>query len=66
MNEPNIDKIAEHYAAIIAEIGGDHGAEGMRDTPTRAAKALVEMTEGSWMGTERLKTMFSCSRGRLP
>lgn len=58
MNDPNIEKIAEHYAAIITEIGGDLKSPGMRDTPMRAAKALVEMTEGSRMGTERLVTMF--------
>src|SRR3982751_6319121 len=58
MKEPNLDKLAEHYAAIITEIGGDLKSEGMRGTPLRAAKALVEMTEGSRMGTERLTTMF--------
>ena len=58
MKEPNVEKMAEHYAAIISEIGGDLKSEGMRDTPMRAAKALVEMTEGSRMGTERLTTMF--------
>jgi GTP cyclohydrolase IA len=56
--QPDVKKIAEHYAAIIAEIGGDLNSEGMRGTPLRAAKALVEMTEGSRMGTERLVTMF--------
>lgn len=55
---PNIAKIAEHYAAIIEEIGGDLNSEGMRDTPMRAAKAIVEMTEGARMGTEKLLTMF--------
>src|SRR5688572_33189240 len=58
MKEPNLEKLAGHYAAIIAEIGGDLSSEGMRGTPMRAAKALVEMTEGSRMGTERLGTMF--------
>jgi GTP cyclohydrolase I len=58
MKEPDLQKIAGHYAAIITEIGGDLQSEGMRDTPTRAAKALIEMTEGSRMGTERLTTMF--------
>lgn len=56
--EPNVAKIAEHYAAIITEIGGDLNSEGMRGTPLRAAKALIEMTEGSRMGTEKLTTMF--------
>jgi GTP cyclohydrolase I len=56
--EPNLAKIAGHYAAIITEIGADLKSEGLRDTPMRAAKALVEMTEGSRMGTEKLTTMF--------
>jgi GTP cyclohydrolase IA len=58
MKEPDVNKLAEHYAAILAEIGGDLESEGLRDTPRRAAKALVEMTEGSRMATERLTTMF--------
>jgi GTP cyclohydrolase I len=56
--EPDIAKIAAHYAAILTEIGADLKSEGMRGTPLRAAKAVVEMTEGSRMGTERLLTMF--------
>src|SRR6185436_10593221 len=54
----DVNKIAEHYAAIIREIGGDLKSEGMRDTPMRAAKAIVEMTEGARMGTEKLLTIF--------
>src|SRR4051812_15560376 len=57
-NAPDVAKIAEHYAAILTEIGADVKSEGMRGTPLRAAKALVEMTEGSRMGTEKLVTMF--------
>ena len=55
---PDVAKIAQHYAAIIEEIGGDLQSEGMRDTPMRAAKAMVEMTEGARMGTEKLLTQF--------
>lgn len=58
MKEPDINKIAEHYAAILKEIGADIQSEGMLETPRRAAKALVEMTEGSRMGTEALTKMF--------
>jgi GTP cyclohydrolase I len=58
LKTPDVKKIAEHYAAIIREIGADLNSEGMRETPMRAAKALVEMTEGSRMTTERLTTMF--------
>jgi GTP cyclohydrolase I len=58
MNPPDLNKIAGHYAAILTEIGADLNAEGLRDTPTRAAKAIVEMTEGSRMSTEQLTKMF--------
>jgi GTP cyclohydrolase I len=58
MNEPNINKIADHYAAILTEIGADLNSEGLRETPMRAAKAIVEMTEGSRMDTDKLTKMF--------
>jgi GTP cyclohydrolase I len=58
MKEPDLNKIAEHYSAILTEIGADLNSEGMRETPLRAAKALVEMTEGSRMSTEKLTKMF--------
>ncbi len=56
--EPNVAAIAEHYAGILRELGADLNAEGLRETPKRAAKALVEMTEGSRMTTEKLVTQF--------
>jgi GTP cyclohydrolase I len=56
--EPNVEKIAQHYLAILKEIGADVESEGMRETPSRAAKALIEMTEGSRLGTEQLTKMF--------
>src|SRR6185369_3642551 len=58
MTVPNVDTIAQHYAAILKEIGVDLQAEGTRETPMRAAKALIEMTEGSRMTTEQLTKMF--------
>jgi GTP cyclohydrolase I len=58
MNAPDINKIANHYAAILTEIGADLNSEGMRETPLRAAKAIVEMTEGSRMDTDKLTKMF--------
>ncbi len=58
MKEPNLDKLAEHYAAILQEVGADLRSEGMRETPMRAARALVEMTEGSRMETDALIKMF--------
>jgi GTP cyclohydrolase IA len=64
MKKPDVNKLAEHYAAILAELGADLNAEGLRETPMRAAKAIVEMTEGARMDTEQLTTMFSaeCQR----
>ena len=62
--EPNVAVIAEHYAAILKEVGADLSSPGLRETPRRAAKALLEMTEGSRMGIEKLTTMFEaeCTR----
>jgi GTP cyclohydrolase I len=58
MKHPDVNRIAEHYAAILKEIGADLESEGMKETPLRAAKALVEMTEGSRMETDQLTKMF--------
>ncbi len=58
VKEPDVIKIAEHYAAILQELGADIQSEGMRETPLRAAKAMVEMTQGSRMETDKLTKMF--------
>src|SRR3954469_18001939 len=58
MTQPDVTKIAEHYRGILKEIGADLDAEGIKETPLRAAKALVEMTEGSRMQTDQLVKMF--------
>ena len=58
MKEPNISNLAEHYAAILREVGSDPEAEGLRETPLRAAKALVDMTAGSRMDTAALTKQF--------
>lgn len=58
MPQPDLNKLAEHYSGILKEIGADINSEGLKETPLRAAKALVEMTEGSRMGTDQLTKMF--------
>src|ERR1700743_3826980 len=58
MKQPDVEKIAAHYSAILTEIGANIQADGIRETPLRAAKALVEMTEGSRMDTNKLTKMF--------
>jgi len=55
---PNPQTIAAHYAAILTELGADLTSEGMRETPLRAAKALIEMTEGSRLDTANLTKSF--------
>lgn len=58
MKTPDLNKIAAHYSAILEEIGADLSAEGLKETPMRAAKALLEMTEGSRMDTDHLTKLF--------
>ena len=58
MAEPNLNKMAEHFSGILKELGADLDAEGIKETPLRAAKALVEMTEGSRMEPDQLTKMF--------
>jgi GTP cyclohydrolase I len=58
MTVPNVDTIAKHYAAILTELGVDLQADGTRETPLRAARALLEMTEGSRTETDQLTKMF--------
>lgn len=58
MKQPDLTIIAGHYSGILQELGADLNSEGMRETPLRAAKALVEMTEGSRLETDQLTKMF--------
>ncbi len=44
--EELIERIAEHYKCIIELIGEDPTREGLLKTPMRAAKALIESTQG--------------------
>ena len=58
MKQPDVNKLAEHYSVILLELGADLHSEGMRETPRRAAKALIEMTEGARMETDALTKQF--------
>jgi GTP cyclohydrolase IA len=40
------DKLANHYASILAELGEDPTRNGLKDTPQRAAKAMQFLTRG--------------------
>lgn len=45
-DEKLVAEIAQHYREIIRLIGEDPDREGLRKTPVRAAKALVDITHG--------------------
>lgn len=45
-DQNKVDQIAAHYRAIIQLIGEDPDREGLRNTPQRAAKALLDNTRG--------------------
>ena len=40
------DVLATHYKSIIEGVGEDVSREGLLDTPTRAAKAILSITSG--------------------
>ncbi|MDE6116933.1 MAG: GTP cyclohydrolase I FolE [Duncaniella sp.] len=46
LSQETIEKIAQHYEAIISLIGEDITREGLSKTPMRAAKALAYITRG--------------------
>lgn len=45
-NKELVDKIAFHYRSILELIGEDPSREGLVKTPERAAKAILDITEG--------------------
>lgn len=52
-HKAKIDAIAEHYRSIIELLGEDTNRDGLLRTPFRAAKALVEVTQGYDCDVER-------------
>lgn len=53
-HKERINAIAMHYRAILELLGEDVEREGLVRTPFRAAKALVEVTEGYEQNPEEL------------
>jgi GTP cyclohydrolase I len=45
-NEETVQKMAEHYKAVIGMLGEDVEREGLQKTPLRVAKAVQFMTSG--------------------
>jgi GTP cyclohydrolase I len=46
-NEAVVGRIAQHYEAILRELGEDPQREGLKKTPERVAKALQFLTHGN-------------------
>src|SRR5215510_9360718 len=42
-----VERIAQHYSAILRELGEDPDREGLQKTPERVAKALQFLTHGN-------------------
>jgi GTP cyclohydrolase IA len=53
-NPGKIERIAGHYADILAEMGEDPSREGLLKTPERVAKALQFLTHGYDMKPEEI------------
>lgn len=53
-HKARIEAIAEHYRAIIELLGEDANRDGLLRTPFRAAKALVEVTQGYDCDVEKI------------
>ncbi len=53
-HKAKIEAIAEHYRAIIELLGEDANRDGLLRTPFRAAKALVEVTQGYDCNVEKI------------
>ena len=45
-DEKLVNEIASHYEAILRLVGEDPEREGLRKTPVRAAKAILDITSG--------------------
>ncbi len=45
-DDEKVRQIAGHYEAILRLVGEDPGREGLKKTPMRAAKAILDITSG--------------------
>ncbi len=48
------ESLANHYSAILTELGEDITRDGLKDTPTRAAKAMQFLTRGYHQSLEEV------------
>ena len=62
-NNSNGDKrdlklLEKHYCNILNELGEDLSRQGLKKTPERAAKAMLEFTKGYGMTPSGINTFF--------
>ncbi len=53
-DKEHIQKLSEHYKAIIDLLGEDSGREGLLATPERVAKSMLFLTQGYEMEPEKI------------
>lgn len=61
------EQIAAHYKEILRLIGEDPDREGLKKTPMRAAKALIDITDGYRLDGEEIvkKAIFTHDGSRM-
>lgn len=62
-----VNKIAEHYEAILSLLGEDTSREGLVKTPMRAAKAMAFLTSGYRKDADKIvkSAIFSHEGSRM-
>ena len=60
-------ELAEHYRAIISLLGDDPDREGLRKTPERTAKAMMQLTRGYRQSAQEIisSAVFEHTRSRI-
>ena len=63
----NCKELAEHYRAIISLLGDDPDREGLRKTPDRTAKAMMQLTRGYRQSAQEIisSSVFELSLSRI-
>ncbi len=66
-DEEKVEEIAEHYRKIIELLGENPNREGLKKTPYRAAKAIMDLTRGYAEDAEKIikSAIFEHSGSRI-
>ncbi len=54
MTDSATEKLAQHYSEILTQLGEDVNRDGLKDTPSRAAKAMQFLTQGYQQNLEQV------------